>query len=154
MGVNGLMTASEKCYQIVQASEGCILAAYLCPRGIPTIGYGHTHGVALGMTCSPVQASAWLAEDLHNAEQAVHKYVKVPLSQDEFDALCSFVFNLGASSLVGTTLISLLNAGYYPAAATEMLKWCHVGKKVEPGLVIRRKRESALFSGNPDFMEA
>lgn len=147
------MVASENCFRLIQKSEGCELQAYLCPAGVPTIGYGHTQGVRLGMRCTPAQAAAWLCEDIHSVEQAIAKHVPVPLNQDQFDALASLVFNLGPGMLATSTLAKLLQAGDYSGAANEFPKWCHAGGKVLSGLETRRKRERALFLGNPDFME-
>jgi lysozyme len=160
------MTVSADCYKLVQASEGCALAAYLCPAGIPTIGYGHTAGVLLGTNCTPAQASAWLAEDLHFAEDLIGLHVTVPLTQGEFDALASLIFNVGPGARGGkdgivtlgngqpSTLLRKLNSGDYSGAADEFPKWCHAGGQVLPGLAVRRARERALFLGEANFMAA
>jgi len=82
--------------KLTQSFEGCRLKAYLDSVGVPTIGYGHTHGVTMGMTCTQEQADAWLQEDTQGAVQAVNNLVTVPLTQQQFDALVDFTFNLGA----------------------------------------------------------
>jgi lysozyme len=160
------MPASENCYAIVEASEGLKLQAYLCPAGIPTIAYGHTSHVALGMSCTPAQASAWLAEDIHSAEALVDQHVTVSLSQNQFDALASLIFNVGPGARGGkdgiitlssgqpSTLLRKLNAGDYGGAADEFPKWCHGGGCILGGLAVRRARERALFLGNANFMQA
>ena len=160
------MNASENCFRIIQAGEGCKLAAYLCPAGIPTIGYGHTAGVHLGMFCTSVQASAWLCEDVHYAEGLIHEHVTAPLNQNQFDALCSLIFNVGPGargvkdgiitlkSGVPSTLLRMLNLSIYAGAADEFLKWCHGAGGILPGLAIRRARERALFLGDANFMQA
>jgi lysozyme len=161
------MNASANCFRLIEGSEGCELKAYPCPSGIPTIGYGHTSGVRLGMTCTPAQASAWLCEDIHYAENLVQEHVKVALTPNQFDALVSIVFNVGPGakgvkdgiitlkSGVPSTLLRLLNLSIYAGAADEFPKWCHgAGNTLLPGLVTRRARERALFLGDANFMAA
>jgi lysozyme len=139
------MKPSPACRALVCASEQRRLAAYLCPAGIPTIGWGHTKGVKLGDTCSVQQADIWLSQDLEDAASAVASLVKVPLTQGQFDALVDFVFNLGAGHLKTSTLLQLLNAGRVFAAADQFKRWVHSGDQVLPGLVKRREAEVALF---------
>jgi lysozyme len=161
------MNASENCFRLIESAESCALEAYLCPSGIPTIGWGHTAGVRLGMTCTPAQASAWLSEDVRQAESLVRAHVSVPLNQCQFDALCSLVFNVGPGAKgikdgiivlangEPSTLLRKLNAGDYAGAANELPKWCHgAGGRVLGGLVTRRARERALFLGQANFLEA
>ena len=162
-----IMNASVNCLRLIEGSEGCELKAYPCPSGIPTIGYGHTASVRLGMTCTPAQASAWLCEDVHYAENLVQEHVKVALTQDQFDALVSILFNVGpgakgekdgiivlANGQI-STLLRKLNAGDYAGAAEEFPKWCHgAGGASLGGLATRRARERALFLGVQDYMLA
>ena len=84
---------------IVKEAEGLRLSAYLCPAGIPTIGYGHTKGVKLGDTCTREQAEEWLENDFFMAKQDVKAVVRVLLRENQLDALASFVFNLGVRKL-------------------------------------------------------
>jgi lysozyme len=128
--------------------EGCSLVAYQDVVGVWTIGYGHTHGVAPGMTCTQEQADAWLSADLASAIAAVHDLVKVPLTPDQRDALEDFVYNLGERALAGSTLLRLLNAGEYELAAQQFELWDHAGGKVVAGLLRRRLAEDAEFSGS------
>lgn len=125
--------------------EGCRKQAYLCPAGVPTIGVGHTRGVKMGQACTDQQAQVWLSEDLEDAEAVVSTSVKLPLSQGQFDALVSFVFNFGATKFRGSTLLKMLNEGRPFAAAGQFKLWCHVGATVEPGLVRRRAWETDTF---------
>ena len=161
------MNASENCFRLIEGSEGCALKAYPCPSGIPTIGYGHTCGVELGMSCTPAQASAWLSEDVRYAEDLVRAHVTAPLNQNQFDALVSIIFNVGPGANGGkdgiiflatgqsSTLLRKLNAGDYAGAADEFPKWCHcAGGTLLAGLVTRRARERALFLGVQDHMHA
>ena len=130
---------------IVKEAEGLRLSAYLCPAGIPTIGYGHTKGVKLGDTCTKEQAEKWLENDFFTAKQEVKAVVKVPLRENQLDALASFVFNLGVRKLTQSTLLKKLNAGDYSGAAAEFDKWVFAGKVKLNGLVKRRASERQLF---------
>lgn len=125
--------------------EGCRLHAYADSAGVPTIGWGHTRGVKLGDRCSQEQADMWLTQDLEDAGAAVASLVKVPLTQGQFDALTSFVFNLGARRLAESTLLILLNKRDYHGAAAQFARWVHSDGKVLDGLVRRRAAEAKLF---------
>lgn len=148
------MTTTPVCQaavDLVKHFEGLYLTAYLCPAGVPTIGYGHTAGVEIGQTITAAQAEAFLSSDLTAAAAQVDKLVKVPLTPDQRGALASFVFNLGAGSLSSSTLLKLLNAGDYQGAAGQFGRWVYAtvnGVKTQlPGLVSRRAAESSLFQG-------
>ncbi|WP_197416383.1 MULTISPECIES: lysozyme [unclassified Massilia] len=145
------MKPSPACRALVCASEQRRLIAYLCPAGVPTIGWGHTKGVKIGDTCSVQQADIWLSQDLEDTAATVASLVKVPLTQGQFDALCDFVFNLGAKKFGSSTLLILLNKGRMDAAADQFRLWVHAkvnGKDVIlPGLVKRRAAEAAMFLG-------
>ena len=130
---------------IVKEAEGLRLSAYLCPAGIPTIGYGHTKGVKLGDTCTREQAEEWLENDFFMAKQDVKAVVRVPLRENQLDALASFVFNLGVRKLIQSTLLKKLNAGDYSGAAAEFDKWVFAGKVKLNGLIKRRAKERNLF---------
>lgn len=88
-----------------------------------TIGYGHTKGVKEGDTCTIAQAKLWMMQDVEEACAAVIKYVKVPLNQNQFDALASLVFNAGHELLINSTLETMLNAGNYAGAALQFKRW-------------------------------
>jgi lysozyme len=139
------MKPSPACRALVRQFEGCFLQAYACPAGVPTIGVGHTRGVRLGDRCSVQQADVWLTQDLEDAASHVTQLVTVPLTQGQFDALTSFVFNLGAGRLGESTLLIMLNKGRYDAAAGQFQLWTHAAGKVLPGLVKRRSAETAMF---------
>lgn len=130
---------------IVKEAEGLRLSAYLCPAGIPTIGYGHTKDVKLGDTCTKQQAEEWLENDFFMAKNDVRAVVKVPLRENQLDALASFVFNLGVRKLIQSTLLKKLNAGDYSGAAAEFDKWVFAGKVKLNGLIKRRAKERQLF---------
>ena len=141
------MKPSGNCRALVRHFEGCKLQAYLDSACIPTIGYGHTRGVKISDRCSQEQADLWLTQDLDDAGAAVASLVKVPLTQDQFDSLSSFTFNLGARRLAESTLLSLLNKGDYQGAALQFSRWVRSGTKILDGLVKRRAAEAKLFLG-------
>ncbi|CAO3416616.1 lysozyme [Azospirillum doebereinerae] len=146
------MTTQPVCQaavDLVKHFEGLYLAAYRCPAGVPTIGYGHTAGVMMGETISDDQATAFLSADLTAAAGQVDRLVTVPVNEDQRGALASFVFNLGAGSLASSTLLRMVNAEDYAGAAGQFGRWVYAtvdGVKTQlPGLVARRAAESALF---------
>ena len=128
--------------------EGQRLTAYPDPGtgGAPwTIGVGHTGGVKPGDTITAEQSDALLRADLGDAEAAVNRFVTVPLSQGQFDALVSFAFNLGAGALARSSLLLTLNRGDYVGAADQLLRWTMAAGRVLPGLVHRRASERIMF---------
>ena len=138
------MTARE----IIKESEGLRLRAYPDPAsgGKPwTIAYGHTRNVREGDTCTLEQAEAWLTEDMAGAYAVIDNAVTVPLTRQQRDALCSFVFNVGGGAFQKSTLLRLLNAGDYTGAAAQLDRWNKAGGRILAGLVNRRKQEKALF---------
>ena len=139
------LSPSQACIDLVKASEGCRLTAYRDPAGILTIGYGSTGGISEGQTITQDQADAMLIDDLDAAAESVREMVTVPLTQGQFDALCDFVFNLGAGRLRDSTLLRLLNQGQYGQAAAQFQYWVMAGGQSLPGLVTRRAAERTLF---------
>lgn len=139
------MKTSKEGKDEIKAYEGVRLKAYLDTGGVPTIGVGHTKGVKMGMTATPEQVDQWLTEDLEEAESDVLRLVKVPLSQGQFDALVSFVFNLGAGQVGSSTLLRKLNAGDYEGARNQFHRWIFDNGKQQPGLVKRRIGEARRF---------
>lgn len=110
-----------------------------------TIGYGRAHDVKEGDTCTLDQAKQWLQEDTVWASNAINTYVAAPLTQNQFDALCSLVFNIGGPAFEGSTLLHELNDKHYTAAADEFLRWDHQNGVVLAGLRDRRKAERDHF---------
>lgn len=139
------MKTSQRGIDLIKRFEGLRLRAYDDGVGIPTIGYGHTKGVKLGMTITEEQAVQFLREDLHSAERDIDRLVTVHLCQHQFDALASLVFNIGGTAFRDSTLLRKLNAGDYAGAAAQFERWVHGGGKILPGLVRRRAAEKALF---------
>lgn len=149
-GVCGVaeMQVDEKGIESTEAFEGLRLTSYQDGGGVWTIGYGHTGpDIASHVTISQAQAERYLRADLVTAVHAVEQDVKVPLTQGEFDALVDFTFNVGSGALQMSTLLRLLNAGEYEAAAAQFARWDHVGAKAVVGLLQRRLVEAAEFRG-------
>ncbi len=140
------MQTSESGLDLIRKYEGLQLAAYVCPGGKLTIGYGHTGAdVTTGKKIDAEEANALLRKDVQRFEKSVNELVMVPISQGMFDALISFSFNLGAGSLKSSTLLKKLNADDREGAADEFLKWNKAKGKVLAGLTARRESERELF---------
>lgn len=140
------MKTSPAGLNIIKNFEGLRLKAYLCPAGVPTIGYGHTKGVSLqDPDITKERANELLAEDVAQFEAGVNDLVKVPLNQNQFDALVSFAFNLGVGALKQSTLLKKLNSGDYTGASAHFGRWIFAGNKAMPGLRKRRAAERMLF---------
>lgn len=136
---------SPQCVTLVASFEGCVLHAYLDQRNIPTIGYGHTGNVIMGDVCNEAKAQAWLSEDLEVADGAVNRAIRVPLTQNQFDALVSLCFNIGSGNFATSTLVRVLNSGSIQAAADQFLVWDHTNGQVNQGLTRRRIAERKMF---------
>ncbi|MGA2832931.1 MAG: lysozyme [Terracidiphilus sp.] len=133
--------------ELLKRSEGFRNRVYLDVAGFPTIGYGHRlfHPESFPNGITEPQATNLLASDVCEAEQAVGRLVKVPLSQGQFDALVDFVFNLGAGRLEASTLLKSLNDGRFDEAAQELLRWDHADGHEIASLKIRRQAEVDLW---------
>ncbi|RYB03959.1 lysozyme [Lichenibacterium ramalinae] len=127
------------------AREGCLLHAYRDTTGVPTIGVGHTGraappAVTVGMTITAAEADSILAADLAPIEAAVAGAVPADIGQNEFDALVSLAFNIGAKGFVGSTVVHKLATGDRAGAADAFLMWVH-----PPELASRRRAERMQF---------
>lgn len=133
---------------LLQEFEGCKLKAYPDPGtgGKPwTIGVGHTKDVQEGDEITEAQAMDLLREDIQWVEKAIDKHVPGKLTQNQYDALCCFIFNVGEFAFASSTLLKKLNAGDFKGAAAEFLRWDKAAGKTLPGLTRRRIAEAALF---------
>lgn len=143
--MNPTMKYSKQGVQLTENFEGCRLVSYQDSVGVWTIGYGHTHGVGPGQTCTQQQAEAWLIADTAWAEAFVNHVVNVTLTQGEFDALVDFTFNLGSGHFESSTLLSLVNQNDMADAAEQFERWDKAGGVVVAGLLRRRLAEKAEF---------
>ena len=142
------MNIGQKGIELIKHFEGCELEAYKCPAGVWTIGYGHIKGVSEGMSITQEQAAQMLLDELKEYENYINELVVVDLSQNQFDALVSWVYNLGPANLKSSTLLKVLNSGDYAGVPDQIERWNKAGGKVLEGLIRRRQAESSLFCGN------
>jgi lysozyme len=139
------MKTSQKGIDLIKHFEGCELNAYKCPAGVWTIGYGHIKGVQEGDVITEQQADEMLVEELNEYENYINTLVTVPLNQNQYDALVSWVYNLGSSNLQASTLLKVLNAGDYDNVPEQIMRWNKAGGKALEGLTRRRQAEADLF---------
>ena len=139
------MNISKKGIDLIKRFEGCRLKAYRCPAGVWTIGYGHTGNVKSTDVITQEKAEEILKRDLKVHEDNVKRVVKIALTQNQFDALVSFEYNVGYGAFANSTLLKLLNSGNYNAAAKQFERWVHVGDNILEGLIRRRNAEKELF---------
>ena len=144
------MQISYNGLNLLKELEGFRKDAYLDTGGVWTIGYGTTRvegkPVEAGLTCTEAQAEKWLSDDIAWAQTAVNKLVKVPLKQGMFDALVSFVYNVGEEQFRRSTLLRLLNLGQHIEAGKQLLRWKYDNGKVINGLMNRRIKELAMYN--------
>ena len=143
------MKTSAEGVALIKKFEGCELDAYRCSADVPTIGYGHTQGVKDGDTITQEEADQMLVDDLEEFEGYVTNLVEAELTQNEFDALVAWTFNLGPTNLKSSTLLKRLNGNNKLDVPYQMKRWNKAGGQVLDGLVRRREAESLLFLGEP-----
>jgi lysozyme len=142
----------------IERREKLELQMYRDSANLPTIGYGHLlirdelrSGKVLGVDwrdgITPATADALLAADVYTASDAINEFVRVPLLQNQFDALVSFVFNIGDGAFQDSTLLRLLNTDQFAEVPTQMRRWIHSAGQVDPILVERRADEIAQWEG-------
>lgn len=137
------MKVTNECIEMIKNFEGCRLTAYKCPTGVWTIGYGHTGGVHSGLTILPETADHYLREDIKRFENHVNDFnvrFKYHFTQNQFDALVSFAYNIG--SINQLTANGTRNKR---TIAEKMLLYVKAGGRVLEGLERRRKAEHDLF---------
>ena len=142
------MQLSNKGVHLLKYFEGCETVAYQDSVGVWTIGYGHTKGVYAGMTITQKEADSMLLTELEEYESYVENMVSVELTQEQFDALVVWIYNLGPTNFKSSTLLRKLNSGDYSAVPTEIKRWNKAGGRVLEGLVKRREAEAAMFEGH------
>lgn len=139
------MKTSETGLNLIKRFEGFRAKSYKCPAGIWTIGYGHTNGVKKGMVIDELKAETFLSIDVQKCEYAINTLVKTELNQNQFDALVSFIYNIGTGAFAKSTMLKFLNAGHFPLAAGQFDRWNKVNGVVSKGLISRRNAEKKLF---------
>ena len=145
------MEISQEGLSLIKKFEGCKLKSYKCAAGVWTIGYGSTNGIEEGMEISQERADMLLLEDVEIYENAVNELVKVPLEQNQYDALVTWTFNLGPTNLKNSTLLKVLNDKNYEGVPEQIKRWNKATvdgeRQVLEGLVRRREAEALLFEG-------
>jgi len=147
-----VIKASSKCTDLIKWFEGLSLKPYLCPANVPTIGYGSTlyaNGARVRMSDRPLsqqEADVLLNHEVDKFAKIVDSMTRDDVSQNQFDALVSFCFNVGGGALKSSTLLRKVNAN--PSDATikaEFLRWNKAGGRVLKGLTTRREAEANLY---------
>lgn len=144
------MIYSKQGLDLTEGFEGFSLVPYQDSVGVWTDGYGNTHNVVPGQPITQEKAEADLLRNVADAESTVNRLVHIALSQEEFDALVDFVFNLGIGNFASSTLLKKLNARDIQGAIDEFVKWDRAGGVEVAGLLRRRKAEAALFTLGAD----
>lgn len=147
------MNLSAEGINLIKRFEGVRDRPYRCSAKLWTVGVGHLIGNGKSLpdswnrTFTKEEINALLIRDLNRFERGIRMYIKVPLRQCEYDALCSFAFNLGLGTLQRSTLRQKINRGDKESAAKEILRYCRAGGKIIKGLQRRREAEYRMFLG-------
>jgi lysozyme len=145
------MKASPNCYRIIKLFEGCRLKAYLDSVLVPTIGYGATYyedgsKIEIGDIITQARAESLLAFHIEQKVKSISSHITVTVNQNQFDALISFAYNIGAGAFIKSTLLKKVNTNPAdPTIRDEFGKWKKAGGVVLSNLVSRRKQEADLY---------
>jgi lysozyme len=141
--MNTLGSAGEA---LIKSFESLALKAYQDQRGVWTCGWGHTAGVTADTTCTPQLAEAWFLGDTQTAVNGVDASITTNVTQNQFDALVSFTYNVGIGAEAHSTMAKLINERDFAGASAEFPKWDHVDGVPDAGLLRRRLAEQSLFN--------
>lgn len=145
------MRASINGINLIKQFEGCRYSPYRDSVGLWTVGYGHLIGDGKSLPSgdnrvfTQKEIDDFLVNDLMHVESGISVLIRVPITQNQFDALCSFCYNLGVGTLQKSTLLKDINSSLWDAAANDILKFHFAGGVSLPGLVKRRQAEHDLF---------
>jgi lysozyme len=146
------MKLDENGYKLITGFEGLKLKPYLCSARIPTIGYGNTyysngkHVTLLDEAITQVQAFEMFKEIADRFALAVNRQLKKTVTQNQFNSLVSFAYNVGTGAFISSTLLKKVNSNPNdPSIKTEFLKWNKAGGKIVNGLTIRRNQEQINY---------
>ena len=146
-----LMITSQNGIELIKKFEGCKLSAYRDAVGVPTIGYGTTQGVTMGMTITKEKAEEFLKRDVKSIESALNKLGK-NFKQNQFDALVSWIYNLGLGSFGKSTMKKKIVENASDIDITDQLiRWVNAGGKPLLGLKKRRVAEANMFLGRETY---
>lgn len=148
--VSGQWNISENGYSLIRELEGFRADAYLDTGGVWTIAFGtikfpNGTRVRKGDTCTRGQAEVWLKNDTAWVDACLDRTIKTKISQNQFDALASFVYNIGESAFAKSTMLTLINQNSFTSAADQFDRWVFDNGKRVQGLVNRRTKEKSLF---------
>lgn len=145
------MTTSQKGIDLIKEFEGCVLKAYKCPAGVWTIGYGTTQGVKPNMVITQAQAETFLKRDIKPVERFLNS-MGINYTQGQFDALTSWIYNLGIGAFKSSTMYKYIVARRKDVEiADQMVRWVNSGGKPLLGLKRRRVTEANMFIGKPIY---
>lgn len=134
---------------LTKHSEGCVLHSYPDPAGQTerwAMGWGSNRSAfSSDMTCTQEEADGWLQEDIQSCADTINRMVDSPVTQNQFNALCDFVYNVGQHAFSESTLLKKLNSHDIQGAADEFGRWVYSGGGINEGLVARRLEERKLF---------
>jgi lysozyme len=142
------MLPSSKCIDLIKKFEGLFLKSYLCPAGVPTIGYGSTmwndsKKVTIGEVITLEGAEKLLMWELEKKSVCLQK---LNLNQNQFDSLLSFIYNVGVGAFTKSTLLKIIKVNPNDAKVREQLmRWVNKGSSFEKGLTRRRTAEANLY---------
>jgi lysozyme len=141
------MTTSRKGLQLIKDFEGLRLGSYKCPAGVWTIGYGHTKGVNQGQVIDQMRADDMLIEDIAPIERLLNS-IGINFRQEQFDALVSWIFNLGQDSFKNSTILKrIMDNADDTEIADQIIRWVYASGKILTGLKKRRIAEANMFLG-------
>jgi lysozyme len=141
------MTTSRKGLQLIKDFEGLRLGSYKCPAGVWTIGYGHTKGVRQGQVIDQMRADDMLIEDIAPIERLLNS-IGINFRQEQFDALVSWIFNLGQGSFKNSTILKrIMDNADDTEIADQIIRWVYASGKILTGLKKRRIAEANMFLG-------
>ena len=146
-----IMNTSQKGIDLIKEFEGCVLKAYKCPAGVWTIGYGTTQGVRPNMVITQTQAETFLKRDIKPIERFLNG-MGINYTQEQFDALTSWIYNLGAGAFKSSTMYRYIVAKRKDVEITaQMVRWVNSGEIPLLGLKRRRVAEANMFIGKPIY---
>lgn len=140
------MKTSKDGFDLIKQFEGCKLKSYKCPADVWTIGYGHTATAKQNMTITKEKADELLEKDVEFFEVSLNK-LSLNLTQNEFDCLISFIFNVGFGAFLKSTILKKIKQNKKDEVPFQLMRWTKAGGKELPGLVRRRRAEAALWRG-------
>lgn len=137
--------ALAKAGRLVAKFEGFSSTVYRCQAGVPTIGFGHTRGVVDGQTITKEDALRLLMSELSTLQKALASVIHVDVTEGQFVAILSLVYNIGMWKFRTSTLLRELNKGNFVNAGNEFARWIYVKRQPTEGLMRRRAKEREVF---------